>query len=112
MMRFFKGATLSLASASLIASPAFAGESEHNISIAFTYNAEARAEANYKELRREVRRACRSADFMVSPVFARDARKECRGQLMDKAVAATKQPKLIAMHAQLDARRVAQVASR
>lgn len=98
---------LAFASANLLASPAVAGATAHEVSIAFAYDAEASADENYRELRKQARRACRSGEYLVSPVYDRHARRECSETLLTKTVAASERPALIALHGKPVLRRVA-----
>lgn len=100
-------AALAFASASLLASPAVAGGTAREVSIAFAYDAGASADVNYRELRKQARRACRSGDQLISPVYDRDARRKCSETLLTKTVAASKRPALVALHGEPDSPRVA-----
>lgn len=107
MANALRAAGLAFASANLLASPAVAGGTAQEVSIAFEYNAEASAEENYRELRKQARRACRSGGYLVSPVYDRDARRECSHMLLAKTVVASERPALIALHGKPVPRRVA-----
>ncbi|WP_298467931.1 hypothetical protein [uncultured Erythrobacter sp.] len=98
MNMFLKSAAIAAGTLAVLAAPVSAQDTAQEVSVAFTYDANASTEQNYRELRGEVRRACRSGNAVVSSVFGRKARSECRESLLTKAVAATGRPALIAMH--------------
>lgn len=63
----------------------------------FRYDKTISTESNYAEFERTARSAC----AYVSSLDSFKARKECRHDLMDQAVAATKQLPMIAYHSQM-----------
>lgn len=98
MTKVFKVAAVAFATASLLASPATAGEATEEVSISFAYNDNASAEENYRQLRKQASRVCRSGGHVVSSFFGRKARQECSETLLTKAVATSQRAELIALH--------------
>ena len=98
MNMFLKSAAIAAGTLAVLATPVSAKDAAQQVSIDFTYDTNVSTEQNYRELRKEVRRACRSGNMVVSSFFGRKARRECRDQLLTNAVAAIGRPMLIAMH--------------
>lgn len=101
-----------VSAASLLPGPAAAAGTTQDVSIAFKYNADASAEDNYRELRELVRRACSADQYLVSPVYNRKVNQDCRATLLNKAVAASQNPTLIALHGEPGSRSLAANATR
>lgn len=98
MTKVFKATALAIASASFLASPAVAGEATEKVSFSFAYNEEASAEENYRQLRKQADRVCRTGGYVVSSFFGRKARQECSEALLTKAVTTSQRAELIALH--------------